>query len=63
MKKYILAILFMLIGLWVLGLFVMPMVSKLVDGPLDSVVNLVFMIILLFVVVNVLKIGKKDKGS
>lgn len=63
MKKYILAILFMLIGLWIFGLFVMPLVSKLVDSPLDSAVNLILMIILLFVVMNVLKIGKKVKSS
>ncbi len=63
MKKYIPAILIMIIGLWVLGLFVIPIVNKLVGSPLDSVVNLILMIILLFVVVNVFKIGKKNKSS
>ena len=58
MKKFIIAALFMLAGLWFLGLFVMPIISKIIDSPLDSVVNLVLMIILLFVVMNVMKIGK-----
>ena len=63
MKKTILAIIFMLIGVVILGLFVMPIVTKLLGSPLDIFIELILVAVLLYIVLNVLKIGKKAKES
>jgi hypothetical protein len=53
----------MLIGVVIWGLFVMPIVSKIAGSPLDVFIELIFMIVLLYAVLNILKIGKRDKKS
>jgi len=58
-KKYVLAIIYMLIGVVIWGLFVMPIITKIFGSPLDIFIELVFVVVLLFVVLNLLKIGKK----
>ena len=59
MKKTLLTIIYMLIGVVLWGLFVMPIITKIFGSPLDIFIELIFVVVLLFVVLNVLKIGKK----